>query len=373
MDTTVDSTPVEAEDIQVQAIRGLLKELPMNDFGLPIGIYRVDMLPFHDYKPTHTSTNVALLLPSPSEVETPGSPNSRANGSPSETESTEVIPALPLDAAPQGDSPQSPQTQPTEYRVAGFRKEGLQSAFVPLQYDEGYPAFESGRAFWDQLDSEPPDVYRAFTAYLQMSLGRPSDPGDHEDPDDEGDPGKAADGSRSISTLVSMIHPRLNDAELLPTIEAYKRAYHIYYWGLRTRAYDLFRVAQHRSRQELRAIETQDEHYIESRRIRHRLAQYMNDDEEFWDLMTPKVAIDLLKLTTGLERISAGIPAAGPLTAQQEDRSGQSLEIAFRTVAQSNRASTEGATVDEEGEVLDKALEDADAVRVLQELIIKRG
>ncbi|KKN19221.1 hypothetical protein LCGC14_0947900 [marine sediment metagenome] len=340
----------EAEVLQVQAIKALAGELPLNDFGLPTGIYRVDLLPFHNYKPTHTNGHA---LPRPSEV-----------GSPEPSES-------PSSLSPEDEARGDPSL-PVEYRVAGFLAASLPNAFVPLQYDEGFPAFENGQAFWYQLDSEPSDIFRAFETYLQMACGRAGVSGDPEDPEDEGDPGKAAAGTRSISSLVAMLHPAANDIELLSIIEHYKRAYHVYYWGLRARAYDLFRVAQHRRRQEIRAIETQDEHYIDAKRIRHKIMQYINGDEEFWELMTPKVAIDLLKQTTSLERISAGLPAAGPAAAGSEDRSGESLELTFRTIAQSNRASSEGTVVDEEGELLDRALEDPVAVEILQRLIIRK-
>ncbi|KKL47122.1 hypothetical protein LCGC14_2338710 [marine sediment metagenome] len=141
---------------------------------------------------------------------------------------------------------------------------------------------------------------------------------------------------------------------------------------MRAHAYDLFRVARYRQQQEHRAIETQDEHYIESRRLRHRLMQYMNDDEEFWALMTPKIGVDMLKMVTGLERVSAGMPAAGPINEQGEGRAGQPFEIAFRTVAQTNRT-TKGTVVTDEGEVLDNALKDPKTTEVLQELIIRSG
>ncbi len=70
------------------------------------------------------------------------------------------------------------------------------------------------------------------------------------------------------------------------------------------------------------------------------------------------------------ERISAGLPAAGPLSEQERARVGTSLEVHLRTIAQSSH---EGGvtTINDEGAVLDKALEDPAAVKVLQELVIK--
>ncbi len=334
----------------VEAIKALTHELPLNDFGLPIGIYRCDLLPFHDYAP-----NIA------------SDPRPVASGNGEESSSTEL--AVPCDSQlTEGSEPSKPNGANGEHRIAGFLAKSLNQAFVPLQYDEGFPAFNDGTAFWSRLECEPHDIYLAFDQYLKMPLGRTPDPEDDEDF------GLAASGTRSLASLVEKLHPNLPNNQLLARIEQYRANYYLYYWGMRAHAYDLFRVAQHQKQQELRALETQDEHYVDARKIRHRLMQYINDDTEFWDMMTPKVAIDLLKSTTQLERISAGIPGAGPPIAgsEGESRKGQPFEIAFRTVAQSNRPQVR-ATIDEDGEVLSRALEDPEALEVLQELIIRSG
>ncbi len=322
------------EALQVEAIRNLTSEIPLNDFGLPTGVYRTDLLPFHDYKPTNGTNGVKVTLVEGNGADLmPGAPASKE------------VPA------------------PIEYRTAGFPTKALSTAFVPLQYDEGFPAFMDGSPFWGRLEFEPTDAFQAFQRYLQMNLGRPASN------DDDEDHGSAASGTRSVTQLATTLHP---DSSLLKMASLYQGYYHLYYWGLRSHAYDLFRVAQHRQQQELRAIETQDEHYVQSRRIRHRLTQYMDNEEEFWDMMTPKVALEMHKHLTQLERISAGIPAAGPMKDESESNRGTPFEIAFRTVAQSNRTS-KGVTITDEGEILDKALEDPAVTETLQELIIRSG
>ncbi len=145
--------------------------------------------------------------------------------------------------------------------------------------------------------------------------------------------------------------------------------YYYYYWGLRAHSYDLFRVAEFRKRQEVRAIETQGEHYYEARKLRHRLMQYMDSDEDFWDLMTPAVAQKMYKDITQLERISANLPAGGPAS-EKDGRSSQPFEVIFKQSAQSGRKS-DGKVLNEDGEVLSKALDDPDTVETLQELIIR--
>lgn len=392
-----------------EIMRRLTDELPLNDFGLPIGIYRSDLLPIHEFRGLGQPN---LALPSP---EAPTEPQGRARTADAETisevaddssrphsESTtapltlaadEVV-AEPVDTGvsvdpflilagsfPGGDGeaaqrphPRSNGTDtplaplapvaPKEYLIAGFPWASLQKAFVPLHFDEGFPSFDTGAAFWDKMPFEPMEAFQAFQRYCQMARGR------SPDYEDEEDYGEAASGSRSISLLVGQMYPRGDDALVLSSIDRFKEYYHLYYWGLRARAYDLFRVAQYRQQQELRAIETQDDHYIQSRKLRHRLSQYMDSEEEFWDLMTPKVAIDMLKQLTTLERISAGIPATGPQV--ESERAGQSLEVALRTVAQTH-SKDKLTTIDEDGNVLDEALNDAAATEILQQLIIRTG
>jgi hypothetical protein len=344
------------EQMQIEAVRALASEIPLNDFGLPIGIYRTDLLPFHDYKPDARDSYAPHALQSSA---------SGASG---------VIDLIDISALgdQQGlNSPTTPVTfELTElaevgvYRIAGFPAKDLSLAFIPLQYDEGFPAFDSGLPFWNRLDFEPSDAYAAFQEYLRMPLGTTGDPEDDEYA------GTSASGTRSLSTLVVSLEG--NDSHVISAIARYQEYYHLYYWGMRAHAYDLFRVAQYRKQQELRAIETQDEHYVQSRRLRHRLMKYMDDEENFWDLMTPKIGLDMLKTITQLERISAGIPAAGPMSEEDRERAGNPFEVVLRTVAQSNRRK-ETTLITDDGQVLDNALKDPAATEILQELIIRSG
>ena len=368
-----------------EIMRGLTAELPLNDFGLPTGIYRSDLLPFHLYdasavkKTVDPRSDLPPLIPAVEDaqaaaveesIDLPDMDEPDSAGEPS------VDPFSLLSG--QGDglpdmitAKRVPRPEivtsvvPSEYRIAGFPAGAIQQAFVPLQYDEGFPAFENGQAFWNRLDYEPVDAYAAFERYLYMSFGRRADPTIDEDV------GEVAAGTRSIGQLITMMAPHADDVHLLTLTDKLKEYFHLFYWGLRCRSYDLFRVTQHRQQQELRAIETQDDHYIQSRSLRARLTQYMESDEEFWDMMTPKTAIDMHKHLTTLERVSAGIPGGGPQI-KDEGRGGVSFEMAFATTAQAHRGdSNKGELISEEGEVLNQALQDPAAVEILQKLIIR--
>ncbi len=357
---TCPQSPRSQESIQIEALRGLQLEMPLNDFNLPVGIYRTDLLPFHDYRSPGQPASSA------SSAEITQDPESRTTDIELGTsEESEDI----LDGSQDGSSAVAPQVRPSsttlvEYRIAGFPAEALSRAFVPLQYDEGFPAFENGSPFWGRLEYEPIDAFQAFQRYLEMNLGIAADP---EIDDDSGRP---ASGTRSISQLAAQLHP---DSDLIKMADAYQGFYHLYYWGSRAHAYDLFRVAQYRKMQELRAVETQDEHYVVARRLRARLLQYFDCDEDFWDMLTPKVGIDMLKTLIGMERVSAGIPAAGPQSLEQAADAGKPFELVLQTVAQTNRLGGDGHTIDDEGAVLDNALADPETTRLLQTLIIRGG
>lgn len=262
-----------------------------------------------------------------------------------------------------------------EYRIAGFPSAAIQVAFVPLMYDEGFPTFDTGKSFWQQLPYEPQDAYLTFERFLLMAQGvAPS----YDEASEEADEGIAASGTRSIEALVAQmnISGQMSDQEILIMADKWRTYSHLYYWGLRTRAYDLFRVVQYRHQQELRAIETHDDHYIQARTLRARLMKYMGDEQEFWELMTPKIGIDMLKTLTQLERISVGLPAAGPMpaNANTDNRAGQSLEMTFKTVAQTHAGDLGGGSIiDEEGSLLDVALDDPQTTQILQQLIIRTG
>ena len=393
----IDSMSTVAENVTPTAplaeiMRALTNELPLNDFGLPTGIYRSDLLPFHLYDPTpsrgprEATEESSNLLPVIDEQQQAASITAESRDS---LESPEIDEQTPPESSVdpfsvlsgQGDGlpdmmmkervrvvkPSQAVVPVGEYRIAGFPANALNGAFVPLQYDEGFPAFEDGTAFWSRLPFEPQDAHLAFERYMLMASGRAPGTENSEDV------GMAADGIRSIGTLITKLSPDIDDVKLLAFSDKLTEYYHLYYWGLRVRSYDLFRVTQHHQQQELRAIETQDDHYIKSRKLRTRLEEYMDDDEDFWDMMTPKTALDMHKHLTQLERISAGVPASGPIT-KDDNQQGQSFEMTFATVAQAHRnEGSESSLLNEDGEVLEQALKDPAAVEILQKLIIKTG
>src|SRR5690606_680790 len=123
-------------------------------------------------------------------------------------------------------------------RVAGFRHEDLKAAFIPLNFDEGFPTLPDGRPFWEKLEYEPSQYHEAFQAYIQMP--------------------QVSNGVRSLNDLAEvMVTNGLLDLEgynySMFTLK-FKVISQIYLWHLRARAFDLYRIAAHKKQQEFRAV-----------------------------------------------------------------------------------------------------------------------
>lgn len=262
----------------------LASDIPTNEFGLPVGIYRMDLLP----------------------------------------------------------------EEPS--------KEELRNAFVPLSYHEGFPSLPTGDPLWACLPHEPPEAFQLFDAYLRL----PS----------------VVSGVRSVHTLRARA-TELAIPQHLVEGEKVFLYYFGYFWDFRVRAYDLWMEASRRKTQERRAIETLDTHYFQADTLLKRLMKYLEDEEEFWDLMTPKVAIDFFNKLITVQRISAGLSAAGSGVRGQgnlvgsNEGEGTSVEILFRNLAQQNADARDGVTIDQSTEAMQQVLDDPATAQLAQELIIK--
>lgn len=120
-----------------QLIQQLMPNLPMNEYALPVYIYRADMLDF------------SYIL--------------RKLGAVHSTTTTSFPPAS--GGAPAG---MEVTTNSALQEIYGL----LDAATVPLSYDEGYPVLPNGQPFWGRLEFESPEAYSAFTTYLNLGGAR---------------------------------------------------------------------------------------------------------------------------------------------------------------------------------------------------------
>ena len=177
------------EDNQIRASRDLAAELPLNDFGLPLGVYRTDLLPWHDYMPAEqqralhlvkdeTPINVVSreLIEQSTDAVTGAMADLGIFTEGDDEDSGDIDSEVPIAYAPARTATPIVNTVEggdvvevlAEHRIAGFRVSDLENAFVWLHYDEGFPSFDSGQPFWGCLPFEPPKAYEVFQRYLQV-------------------------------------------------------------------------------------------------------------------------------------------------------------------------------------------------------------
>lgn len=291
----------------------LFPEVPLNDLGLPTGYYRSDMIDMR-----------TLAYEAPISEGSSGTTIDIYNA--------------------------EDQLKYAE-KLESSRQEMLRHAFVPLSYHEGFPTLPSGTPYWNQLDHEPIEAYHLLDLYLKLpSLG---------------------EGARSLSFLPSVIEQHLQRHVGLKELQ---ELFNTYYWYYRAKSYDLFREAARRKQMELRALEVGDTHYLMAARMMEKLKLYLDNDEDFWDLLTPKVAIDMLKMLMQVQRVSAGLPAAGPPVAGKDGSANadQSFEVTLRTIAQANNEHS-GNKHHDANQAMEQALADPAMADLAQELIIKMG
>lgn len=145
---------------------------------------------------------------------------------------------------------------------------------VPIEYLEGYPAV-GGIPLWERLENEPIELFKLFKTYRDMKMTN--------------------GGLRSIQQL-SMLS-NTSPAICLCALK-------MFHWNLRCQGYDLYTNLLKQHMKSTLIDELQDEHRKEAKELRQTAITYLKDHKE---LMTAKNAIELLKLSTELERLSVGL------------------------------------------------------------------
>ncbi|KKL05832.1 hypothetical protein LCGC14_2602090, partial [marine sediment metagenome] len=326
---------------KLEVIKAVSERIPMNSLGLPEGFYRPDMLPnsLNGANGSDGGNYVGSNAHSVSELDSPNvhKPPLDAGTAGEPHQELVVVPerdgedvshtnvSYPVPGAPQGQKELDRRT--------------LAAAFVPLSYDEGFPTLPDGSPFWEQLEFEPLNAFNAFRAYLAqgrtgarqlfslddfLSKQQAADEKAKESSDAD-DP--LCDPNLYDPTTVHMdtINPNLAVVEVLTEF------FHLYYWSLRARSYDLFRAVVARRTREERALSIESTHYIRAEALLNRLYMAMNDDE-FFEQLTPKAMIDLYKELTRVMRISSGLPGSGPLEGQAPQQT--SVELILREASQ---------------------------------------
>lgn len=316
MTTNTTHTPI------AQRVREAAKKIPVNSLGLLEGIYRPDLLPEN----TQAITNAGVVTLDASDETT------------APTQEVTII-------TPDGK----------ELAAQSEHEKELRNAYVPMDYEEGYPTLD-GKPFWGQMLFEPSDAFQCFQMYRSQARDT-----------------KTARGVRQIHLLLD--EPTIRTQKI--SLEELYDYYYTYYWAARTKAYDIFHTAHERRVRELRALEVEDDHFLFATRLMDMCKGYLTEnEEELKETMTPKAFIDLLKTAVQMQRISVHLPANGPST-KDEVPGGASMELVMRTVAQQmngGQISTQNSLTEAKQSSQSKMtqiMENPEMLKIAQELIIR--
>ena len=299
-------------------IRSVIKrgKLPLNEYGLPEGIYRPDLLPSDPYA---AATSVASTDAGSEEAAPP----------PSEGDTLKAS-LEPTSLAVHGQ-------QATDILLADTR---IRVAYVPLNHQEGFTSLPDGRPFWYRQDFEPVEAFAAFEVYLAQ--GR--------------------EGVHQLFLLQEELDPGTKKA--LESVNL-SELYHLYYWGWRAKAFDLFDSALRRRQRAIRAADMEDYHYLLSERMLNMGIAFLQTDE-FRDNLSPKVALDMIKQAMAGQRVSSGLPVNGP-TGREDVEVVASLEVHMQQAAKERGEG--GQVIDQDGINIED-MDEEDAERV-QSIILK--
>lgn len=346
-------------------VKRLLPHIPLNEYGLPLCIYRPDLLPDANDHGEVIREDKPFTPPSMEDkgADLDGDPNldEDEDGAPDAGYTTyeyddraHKVSALRLE--PNGDG-RLQVMEVQEIKTHLPTSDELNLAQVDILYDESFPTMGSGMPFWSPFDWEERDAFLALEVYLTM-------------------PTANLQGVRRLADIPAAL--AMKGVEV--TLVQIKTWYYAHYWQWRAKAYDIFRQAQWQLQQQERSRAVVDLQYARAQKIMGRLMEYMEDEEEFWGLMTPIAAINLFKEAIKLERLSAGLPAGSPADVDGGARGGKSSgagqgaggvlqDEVFRRHARG--VVDQAVQEEEETQQIESLLEDTDSFEMLQSLVFK--
>lgn len=224
------------------------------------------------------------------------------------------------------------------YDLGQFTQNDADACVVELDYSEGYPTFNGGHLFWQQLPAEPMNDFLLFQRYVDQAMEL---------------------GLRQIQMLAMDQHIALEKVQ-----ELAKK----YFWSARSRAYDLFQVAAERKRRELRARSLENNHYNMAAKLLEQLRPKLEDPDVF-DKLDARDMVEIMRLLINVQRVSSGLPqngnAGGVQLNPEAAMSGKEL---MDGVTANIKSAQEGGGIDG---TLKKLMEDPNFVLQAQGIVLK--
>lgn len=235
----------------------------------------------------------------------------------------------------------------------------LGSSTVDIIYDEGFPTFADGTAFWSRMNFEPDDSYERFKVYLEMG--------------DKVGARRLEDLFFDLDAMGGSTAAALMDGNARKAI---KDDFIYYNWAARCKAYDLFKVVAHHKLRERRILTTTDRHFLEAEKLLGRAVKYLDNID--WDSdesdMNPKLALDILDKMAKLQRTSLGMSAHGHAAGENSDTAKNAdVSVVLRQVAAGAQDPNAGSNQANQAGDLSVLLNDPEMAGMAQELIIKVG
>jgi hypothetical protein len=319
---------------RAQLVKKYGGRVPTTSEGLPTGYYRTDMLPAY---PSAPAQNIGSLPPSP--------------GAELRREDDQFLATAKAMSSPQVAGGLAVQDQGADLADV------LRAAFVELNFDHGYPGIPNGMPFWHKLEFESGFAFACFQLYLESGQDGPREL-------------FSVASNEELLRVASAQHQRqLGPQELLFALQEY---FTLNYWSSRAKAFDLYKESAWRHQRLKRQVRTENSHFEIAEQLMAKLAVYFGS-ERFMNEMTPKAAIDALGKIVAIQRISLGLPASGPLAANQQPEA-TSFEMIMRNVATTQgagQASGQRGVAEHTKDMLDQVLADPTAANNLQEVIIR--
>lgn len=223
------------------------------------------------------------------------------------------------------------------YTKGTITQDDVDASTQDIHYHEGFPTLSDGRIFWGQLPHEPHTSYVLFKRWLELG---------------------EIEGIRLQETLASQ-----EQVEMGTVSNAYKE----FYWGSRSRAYDLFIVAAEQKKREHRIRKAESKHFQESDTLLHALLARF-DDPEWIDSLSAKEAIDVFETLVKIQRQSLGLNQNTGSPTNSKMAPGSSAEVIFRQIAQQSAQEGGGS---ETMTQLQELLGNRDSAMLAQELILR--
>lgn len=155
-------------------------------------------------------------------------------------------------------------------------------AMMQVSYLEGLPTVD-GLPIWEKLENEPIEYYQLFKRYRSM---------------------KDAKTQRAVYKLALESGMEARQLEIL------RQTYH---WNVRVEAYDTYLAQEREVQLELRRQEIEGKHANTAEKLYKLSSQYI---EEHPELLTPKLALQMLDMAIKLERTSVGAHPEGVRASQ---------------------------------------------------------